>query len=350
MTRLTVRDIRASRIPQSIGCNASDTPKLCGYINEAQERLVKAGGESGWWGTWARMVWNVDKNDPYITTPREVARIIDIDMCRKPIRIQNEFFEFLEFGYGLQRQFIGTSGCTINRCCQFCEVYDRGRVITPVDLPAGNKLRVYLTNVQDIKKRLFYSGKDSNGNIIETVDNGIRTNGAFISFDTPFADGVYSINELSGLEKDDTLGAIQLVGVNTSTGVETTLIRLQATERNPAYRRYFLNGLPPQCPDCDSSTTTIQLQGIVKLEYLPVVSDTDFLLIQNIPALKNAMQAVRYGEVDTVQARAMSEQNHRVAIKILNEELVHYTGRENPAVHFAPFGNATLERAGLQMI
>lgn len=350
MTRLTVRDIRASRIPQAVGCNSSDTPKLCSYINEAQERLVKAGGESGWWGTWARMVWNVDKNNPYITAPREVARIIDIDMCRKPIRIQNEFFEFLEFGYGLQRQFFSASGCTNNKCCQYSEAYDRGTAITPVDLPPGNKLRVYLTNVQDVKKRLFYTGKDTNGNIIESIDNGIRVNGAFITFDTPFADSVYTINELTGLQKDNTLGAVQLVGVNPTTGAETTLARLQATEQNPAYRRYFLNGLPPQCPDCDSSTTTIQLQGIVKLEYMPVVSDTDFLLIQNIPALKNEIQAVRYSEMDTVVGRALQEQNHRTAIKILNEELIHYLGRENPAVHFAPFGPATLQRAGLGMI
>lgn len=350
MSRLTVRDIRASRIPQAIGVNPSDTPELCSFLNEAIERLVKAGGETGWWGGWAKMIFNVDPNNPYITTPREVARLIDIDVCRKPIRIQNEFYEFLEFGYGLQKSFVGASGCTNNKCCQFEEAYDRGTFPTAVDITAGMKLRVYLTNAQDAGKRLFYTGKDTNSQRITSVDNGAEVNGAFITFANPFADGVYNLSELTGIQKDDTLGPIQLVGVDPTTGAETVLATIQPTERNASYRRYFLNGLPKQCQDCDSSTTTIQVTGIAKLEFVPVANDTDFLLIGNLPALKNECMAVRYSEMDAGAARGLGRENHKEAIRILNEELVHYVGREQPAIHFAPFGNATLQRAALGMI
>lgn len=346
MSRLTVRDVRASRIPQAVGINAGNLPQLCGFLNEAQERLIKAGGESGWWGGWAKMVFNVDPANPYITAPREVARIINLDICRQAVRIQNEFYEFLEFGYGLNRQFVSSAGCSQCNGCQYEEAYDRGTYPTTVDITAGMKLRVYLTNSADAKKRLFYAGKDTNGQIINTIDQGVSVQGDFITFDTPFADSAYTLNELSGLQKEATLGPIRIYGV-AANGAETFLATLAATETNPAYRRYFLNGLPKQCMDCDSSTTTVQVVGIAKLEFIPVSNDTDFLLIGNIPALKNECLAVRYSEMDTETARKLGRENHNQAIKILNEELTHYLGRSEPAVNFAPFGKATLQQAGL---
>jgi hypothetical protein len=54
--------------------------------------------------------------------------------------------------------------------------------------------------------------------------------------------------------------------------------------------------------------------------------------------------------VDTQAARAMARENHAQAVRILNEEIIHYTGKLDPAVVFAPFGKATLQRAGLGMI
>lgn len=346
MSRLTVRNIKASRIPQAVGINSGNTPQICQFLNEAQERLIKAGGESGWWGGWSKMIFNVDPNNPYITAPREVARLINLDVCREPVRIQNEFYEFLEFGYGLNRQFVSSSGCSQCNNCQYQEAYDRGTYPTAVDLTAGMKLRVYLTNSADAKKRLFYAGKDTNGQIINTIDQGVSVQGDFITFDTPFADSAYTLNELTGLQKDTTFGPIRLYGVSSS-GAETYLATIAATEDNPAYRRYFLNGLPKQCADCDSSTTTVQVVGIAKLEFIPVSNDTDFLLIGNIPALKNECLAVRYQEMDTETSRKLARENHAEAVRILNEELTHYLGRSQPAVNFAPFGKATLERAGL---
>jgi hypothetical protein len=211
------------------------------------------------------------------------------------------------------------------------------------------KLRAYITNAQDAKKRIFYGGKDINGQKIVTVDNGLSVNGAFILLDAPFADSAYTLSELSVIEKPSTLGPVQLYGVDAA-GVQTLLATFGTTERNPSYRRYFINGLPTQCADCDTPAGVIQVQALVKLEFVPVANDTDRLLIGNIPALKNECLAIRYGSVDQGSARGMARENHKEAIKILNEELVHYLGKLNPAVNFAPFGNATLQRAALGMI
>ena len=76
--RANFADVRRSRIPQVLGVDSVDRPTLASYVNEAQTRLLQAAGEAGWWGTWARMAFTVSQDDPFITVPREVARLIDV--------------------------------------------------------------------------------------------------------------------------------------------------------------------------------------------------------------------------------------------------------------------------------
>jgi len=346
MKRLTFRDIRASRIPAVLGTCPSDTPGLCSYVNEAQERLIKQGGDTGWYGSWAKMVFNTTRANPYITAPIDVARLINVTVCDKAVRIQNEFFEFLEFGSGLQKP---PASCNPG-CCGNVTVYDRGMFPTMADLTAGNTLRVYLSNAADEDKRIFFNAIDANNLQIYTLDNGIQVNGFFIMLASPFVDSPMALNAINGIQKDTTLGPVSIYQVNATTGAETLLATLGPNEANPAYRRYFLQGLPCQCQTCDAPAGVVQVTAMAKLDYVPVRSDTDYLTILNIPALKEECQAVRLEEMDSGDAKQQAMFHHKRAIQLLNQELIHFEGKEMPAMQFKPFGNATLERAGIGMI
>ena len=147
--RKTFFQFRKSRAPMVLGACANDMPKLASFVNEATERLIKAASETGWYGTWQRVVFNVLTSDPYITLPRSIARIIDLDVCKQPVRVQNEFYEFLEAGIGLQPT--GECGCT--SLCNYLSTYDRGSFPTFRDLDAtGNPkiLRLYATSTRDV--------------------------------------------------------------------------------------------------------------------------------------------------------------------------------------------------------
>jgi hypothetical protein len=100
--RTTLGQVRQSRLPEVIGKCATDTPGIAAYVNQAQQQLINAGGETGWWGGWCKVVFQVWRSNPYITLPREFARVINMDVFRHPIRIQNEFYEMLEAGIGLK--------------------------------------------------------------------------------------------------------------------------------------------------------------------------------------------------------------------------------------------------------
>lgn len=346
--RKTFFQFRKSRTPQVLGACANDIPKLASYVNEATERLVKAASETGWYGTWQRVVFNVDRNDPFITLPRHIARVINLDVCRQPIRIQNEFYEFLEAGIGLQP----SSACNCaSGACNSISMYDRGSFPTFRDLDAtGNPkiLRLYATSTRDIGSlRVLLQGLDQNGNVIRSLDNGFDIQGEYVTLATPFADSLNQFSRLDAVQKDITSNDVLIYQVDTVTGAQVLLSRYEASEENPSYRRYFLNGLPTNC--CGTGTTA-QVTAMAKMDFIPVVVDQDWLLIGNIPALKLECESVRYEEFDNPQAQAMASSKHKKAIKLLNDEVSHYEGRTDAIVNFAPFGTAHLSRVNIGMI
>jgi len=313
---------------------------LCSYLNEAIQRLVNAGGETGWWGSWAKVVFNVARSNPYITLPPQYARIINMDVCRFPIRIQNEFYEELEAGIGLQSPSGGWN------CNGAQEAYERGLWPTDIDLPSTNQLlRVYFTDPRDTNVQIvFNDAKDQNGNAIYG-QNGVSTvNGFILTTIAPFVTSGFIVSAFGALTKPQTFGDIVLKAVDATTGDETFLARYTADETTPMYRRYYLNKLPTTCCTGDPATTTAQVTAMCKYEFVPVSRSTDLLLIGNIPALKAECESIRYAEMDNSGALMMSEQKHQNALRLLRQELDHYMGKDHPAINVAPFGTADLRR------
>lgn len=337
-----------------VGLCAADAPSLASLVNEAQLRLIQASGNEGFFGSYATMAFNVDPNDPYVTTGREVARLESIDVCRSPIVINNPFGEYLQFGCGLQRQRPDCTGRINARCgCQDdVQAYDRGMVPMARDITPGNKLRIFMTNGADNGKSIFFESKDGNDKPIYTMHRGVQANGFFITLDNmvPFIESPMTLNSVQGVLKDITVGAVQVYGVNPSTDSQTLLSIYAPSEQNPQYRRYFLNNLPSKCCDCDSPNGTVQITAIAKLDFVPVAADTDFLLIGNIPALKEECMSIRYSEMDTANSKQMSMIHHKNAVRLLNQELIHFLGKDKPAVGYSPFGSSSLESVGVGVL
>lgn len=337
MQLLRLKDVRQSRIPEAIGTCASDNGKLLEIVNEAQQRLVFAGGETGWWGSWAKTVFNVTPvTNPYITLPRNIVRLINMDVCRHPVRIQNEFYEFLEAGVGLQP-----------RCdCNGPETYDRGMFPTFSDIvPPNKRLRFYITDAADIGRRVLVQGTDQNGTTIYSLDGIDEVTGIYLTFTQPFVDTPFDITSLAGLQKDFTVGQVKVFEVDTVTGVSRLILTMEPSEEVAGYRRYFLNGLPNICCPIQTTTpvpTTVQVTAMAKLALIPVAVDPDYLVIQNLAALKEECQAVRFGEMDDQGSAGQAALRHRKAINLLNGELIHHLGKERPAISFSPFGTAKL--------
>jgi hypothetical protein len=335
--RVTLADVANSRIPHSLGLCATDYPRIASYVNEAIQQLISVAGETGFWGGWAKVVFQIACGDPYITLPAEFARIVNIAVCRRGIPIFNEWYEVLEAGIGLQTPCQGKYGCGIQAA------FERANVLTTVDLTASNQyIRVYITDARDIGKRIIFTGaKDSNGYGIYSTDPQNPINGFALVFDQPFTTSAFVVTAFSGVIKDVTYGDVLVKQVDATTGAEVLLARYTPTQTNPTYRRYYLQAGCPIAQNADVQTR--QVVAMAKYEYQPVVNPTDFLIIGNIPALKAKCESIRFSEIDNANSQAMALLKHRQAVKLLNQELQHYGG-DQPDVNVAVFGTAKLER------
>jgi hypothetical protein len=339
--RLRLYDCRNSRLPTVVGICQADIPGIARYVNTAQRRLIYAreAGNDGWWGTWAEIAFTVSQSDPYITAPRSIARIMYANWCDRYVPVQNQFFEYLTFGNGrLPKRFV-------NQCAGIQQMYSRNNAVTFVDLSSPPQLlRTRITEATDVGKRILFSGTDNNSAVIYTQDGLNRAQGVFQAFDQPFATTTYQFNTITAIQKDVTDGEVQIYQVDPSTGDEVLLLTMEPSEQTASYRRYFLDNLPRSCCPPSNVAGTVSVTAICKLDLIPVVYDTDYLLLQNLEAIIEECSSVRYSEIDSPNAKGMAQERHIQAIRLLNGELNHFLGSEQPAIGFKPFGSAALKR------
>lgn len=343
--KVTLKDIRGSRFPEAIGACYADLPRIANAVNECVQRLIvdPRQPDTGWYGTYVPMVFNVTRTDPYITVPKGVARLMNIDVCKTPVPLRNGFYEFLWATKGILPQTNCTS--SINSACYpsiNTQGVLRGAYPTNVDVPttAGTTyyIRAYPTDALDDGKRILVQAYDPNDFKIYGMDGLMQMEGQYLTLASPFVTSTWTVGTkgIYGIQKDYTYGDVVLKAVDTVTGVETTLSRYEPGDTNPAYPRYYLDALPQYC----CSSTTIQVNALAKLDYYPVAVESDWVLIGNIPALIAEAQSIYHDGIQEDAAFTLSMKKHAAAIMLLQGELDHMYGKVNPATNVALFGTA----------
>ncbi len=292
------------------------------------------------------MSFLVDSNNPYITTPREVARIAVMTVCKKPVQIRNQWYEFLTFGNGLMPKQPPWCDCT-----DFLQTYTRNNAITAFDLSSPPQmLRVTISDPADIDKRVLLQGWDNLDVPIHSQDVLQEVQGVFVTLDqnpvtATYPDGsTVLFNKITGIQKDLTNGQIKIEQVDPTTGAVALLLTMEPSETVAGYRRYFLNPTPKNCCTTISPSNTLTINALVKLDLIPVMADPDYLLIGNLEAIIEEMKALRYSTMDTLNSKQMEQACHHQAVSYLNGELIHFQGRDKPSFTFRPYGSARLDR------
>lgn len=351
--RLRLGDFRASRGPQALGYCATD-PRIPSVVSTAQTRLIncREAGEEGWLGSWAEMAFTVNKCSPHLTTPREVARLEVVTVCDRPIPVQNQFYEYLRFGNGRMPRNFPCVGPFLT------QAYSRNIVPTFVDIGATPQfIQIFASDPADITnaKRVMLQGTDQNGITVRSLDGNppVQVQGELNVLTSPFTVSPTTWATITGIQKDVTLGQVQFFKVDPATGESTLILTMDPSEQVAAYRRYFFHPVPRSCcPASGAVPQNVAVKAIVKLDPMPLVADSDYLLLQGEGALEAIIeegQSVRYSTMDTPTAKQLSRERHNAAIEFLNGTLTNYLGKNTPAINFLPFGSARLERLKIAM-
>jgi hypothetical protein len=272
-------------------------------------------------------------------------------VCQRPVKIQNGFFEFLDYGPGVQpRQCPGNIaapngllGLTTSPCNNLLQTYDRES--TPIlGTLAGTpqQILVYPSDQRDAGKLVIIAGNNTAGLPVTSTDavTGAPIFGEVVTLAFPFAMTANAFTSITAIQKDFTYGGVVFFQMDPVTGVTSSLSSMENNELTANYRRYLVNGLPPNC--CNQPGGAVTVQAMAKLDFIPVVSDPDYLLIPCIPALMREMESIRYDDMDNQNALKLGASKHQDALALLFGQLTHYLGNERPAITVPLWGSDRL--------
>lgn len=360
MQLLRLYDLRFSRLPGLLGLCTADINQVADYVNAAQEQLLHAKemNDEGPWGSFAEVHFQTSRATPYVTLPREIARMEMLDVCNKPVPLRNQFYEYLQYGNG--RMPKQRPWCQWSR---YTQGFTRNNAVTFVDpLPTPNPflIKIFCTNSNDAatNRRVLLQGADATGSTIYTMDGPNNTVGQFVPVASPFALSPIVMSALNGIQKDVTAGAIQFFQSDPS-GIlpDVLLLTMEPGETTANYRRYYLDHLPcwgccnpiPTNPCPPQPPSPVTVSTLVKLDLVPVAVDTDYCLIQSKEAIILKCQSIRMSKMDTTTAVQKAQDYHEQAIRLLIGQCTHFLGKNTAAVNFSPFGTARLERLRIGM-
>jgi len=317
--RITLADVKASRIPVAANVPSVD-PRVAYYVNEAVQRLLPRGN---WVGTVARFRFCLA--DGYLTLPRQIQQVLGVVVCDHPIRIRSQWYEFIENAFGRWHEPDGCASHLLDRGldCAFASVS-----------VSGNQIKVYCDLAADVSAPILLQGTDSTGKRVRTnpsLDLLTYVDGEYVlpSLAGTLSTTLWGLGGLASVQKPMTKGAIRLSEYNPTLVTERPIAAYEPTETQPQYRRCLIPGLSNLGQCCNPETTTYfpctdkVVEVLAKLAFIPVVADTDFVLIQSIPALRLMVQCLRKEESNLMEEASLWEAR---AIQVLNDELQDYVG------------------------
>jgi hypothetical protein len=304
----TLADARPVVAPFVRGGTCADAEAVRDRVNECVRRLIVKQSVAGV-VKWMR--FSTTNNS--ITLPRGCQRIVgNPTIDGTPRRLFNQAYEFLERGPGEICAAGGTTGK---------DLLDLGTGWpTFFDIPsdACRYLVAFSTAAADATLTMKVAGRDQynaellvDGQSLPSFKINQWAGGVEGSI-VNAADLVYSAQQfksISAVYKPKTQGQVSLYTYEPATGRMYFLAKYHPYETQPSFHRYRI-----LLPDFTNGNN-IMLR--VKLGYVPMVDDTDVLIIQNLDAIKLMAQAISKENESKVDEAMLIESQ---AVRLLVEQ------------------------------
>lgn len=309
--RLTLADLKFSSLPGLLGVASCD-PRFLEIVNEAQQRLVMS--PDTWWETYQK--YRLQTCSGMVTWPRQVANIISLTVDCQPYTIRNEWFEFLESGYG-QRNSQSLCGP---------QVIDRGTssLFEDINTDGNDKgLKLYSSLPEAVGLQMGIMGWDAGGDWVRTSVLGTFVDGEWLDVPlSPLAPITSGRNwsAITDIVKPITSGELILYEYDALIAVQRRIGIYESDETRPKYRRTLIGGIGNGI----DSETAHTITAMVKREFIPARNDNDFLLIGNFPAIKEMAIGIVKSNGSNMQEAFV---RMREASRLMDAEASHYIGQ-----------------------
>ena len=274
--------------------------------------------------------WHIISTDGHIVLPSFLDRLMQINIKGVPQVISSPWYQFCAYGPGTPAD---------NPQAEFNQwwadsrmIVDWGEFPTQVRLPETGgpwNLRVYtvvdeniLTDGTAVPPECVVQGTDGSGQVIRTTDGTAYSNGEPVALDwsVPYVQTTQQFSTLTAFTKPATNGPIKLTAWDGVT--ETVLSNYLFSDTTPSYHHYFSDWL--RTLTAYDTTVNKVVRARCRKRFVPVVEDTDVLIISNLPALKEMVIAQWKRDADNLQSYMAHKQT---AISLMNKEAEAYRGK-----------------------
>lgn len=299
----------------------SDTVQFADYVNRATRRLIKRGA---WFGTEVSMRICTEGCD--VVFPRHVGTVLGLRLCNSDyMQIRNSWWSILSpgniggwnnalngsgFGYGIVSggySPAGIDGSTVP-------------IFNQISGNTGKYIQYHVVKAQDVGKTVTLYGKKYGNQPLQTQASGAWQNGITITAVRPSVPSATTlVTQITSVIREPTQGMAYLYEVDPVTSKKRMLAVYEPNETNPSYRHMQIPALTctPYSTD-EYDVKTWQMEALVKLQYIPVEDENDFLLISDFDALAMAIQSIKFDEANDPEN---AEKYMLKAIRELNFEL-----------------------------
>lgn len=322
--RYTLGDLRQSdEIRVVAGVDATGT-EFVSMANQAMRRLMDRGN---WFGT--EQILHICAYNGCLTWPRIVQTVLGIrSHCGGGIEIKNNWW-----------QILGPKGCGEHFRFDHT-MMDNDFSPCFNNITGGFKeLRVFPTVLEDVGKQITIYGLDSNNNRLQQKVNGVWQPGLTVKIGNPYGTTLPTfVSKITQIVKDRTQSQVQLFEYDAPSNTMRDLAFWSSDETHPRYRRSIVHNMQ-HIGGCTTPPDNLKIHSfdaIVKVAFVPVHDDYDFLAIDDFTALGFMFAAIRLEQANQDQA---AEIKIRKAIQQLNFVDRNSTPAEQMVVQVAPVGH-----------
>lgn len=290
--------------------NLASADELVERINLACELLLTAQNHKG---TVERVAF--ETTGGLLTLPRQYFGCLGavVDSWVRPI--YNHWYEFV-------------GGGPMDSDTAYRSVLDLGdNFVTIKDITSINEdgcvIKVVSELSEDDGLEILLRGLDDDLDVVWTTVEGERLEGEYVALATAGTNSTTTFTTLKIAIKPITKGRVYLYAVDG--GEDTLIATYEPAEERPQYRRY-------RVPTCDAEDTQTVV-ALCQRRFVDVRDDNDPLPVENINALRDAMQSLQFRAQNDIER---SNEYLAAALAVLSKE----KRREQPTHTYPPMMHA----------
>jgi hypothetical protein len=303
---IQVQDVQNNVAIKKICGVRTDSPEFLALVNEVENSLMIRGG---WFDLEQRIQFCLSSH--YLVWPEFVGTVLAIRFCHGDVAVsRNGWYSFApraahgRRGYGWGDGFNGGGyGHRGHESDVVVENANSRPCYNDISGGNGKQVRYSVPNADDIGKTITLYGKQYGGQPLQERVNGSVVNGLTIAAANPFSSTTALVTEIQSIVREPTSGMGYLYEYDPVCGTLRDIAAFRPGETHPRYRCSRILNNRERAKDANGCCWT-QVEALIKLKFIELTNERDFIPVDNLRALKLGIQAVLLEEANEDEAAA----------------------------------------------